>query len=97
MTVREALRDLTRALHLADLKQQRMGLPPLSVDGTRSWEEWQTELDVRVNKLCAETNQYGRPTQAMLDSLGAQVVALKMAVARAEAMDVVAQDYGDAA
>lgn len=91
MTRGQALHDLERTLVRLNLLQERCGLPPLE-RSDMTWLERQMELDSRVNAICRGTVANGRPNMALLDALGAQVLAAKIALAEAESVDVSAGD-----
>ncbi|HTE61706.1 MAG TPA: hypothetical protein VK631_15240 [Solirubrobacteraceae bacterium] len=96
MNLHGATRDLVDCLRFFNDEHKRMGLPALE-HADLTWQERQHELDVRVNQVAAETHQFGRPSQGMLDALGAHVLACKLAVARAEELEVSAGDSGQLA
>ena len=88
MSYGRVIGQLTGAVEKADRLQQGMGLLPISADDSRSWHDWQEELDCRVNRIASEIRAHGRPSHEMVASLGAQVVALLLAVDRAEQLDL---------
>jgi hypothetical protein len=96
MNLYRATRDLVDCLRFFNDEHKRMGLPPLE-HSDLTWQERQHELDARVNQVAAEIHQHGRPSQSMLDALGAHVIACKLAVARAETLDVASGDSGQLA
>lgn len=96
MNPHTAARDLAECLQFFNDEHRTMGLPPLE-HADKTWTERQHELDVRVNQLAAEIHQHRRPSMAMLDALGAHVLATKLALAQAEEFDIASGDSGIAA
>jgi hypothetical protein len=103
MTAHEALEEIHGTLNQLDrahdkadgrYSHTRGTLIPPSQIGDWSWGTWQEQLDHYVNRIAAEIHENGRPSHAMLDRLGAWTVATKMALARAENMDVTTGDLG---
>lgn len=78
MTEGEALMDISNKLVLLNARQRRMRLPTLEhLDET--WQERIDELRARIVLLMADG-----PSQDVLDTLGAHVVAFKQALDAAE-------------
>ena len=89
VTEHEALEDVLVTLRTLDKAERRRTGIPLTLDGTREFGAWVGQIDHYATRLETELVELGRPSHAMLDRLGAWVVATKLALARAEAMDVV--------
>lgn len=79
----DALRELGDAAARLDARQEQCGLPRLA-DADMTWVERALELQVRAQALVNAALQGHRPTDELLDGLGAHVLAAKCAVARAE-------------
>lgn len=79
----DALRDLGDASAAIDARQERLGLPSLA-DADLTWIERTLEIHLRAQALLNAALQGHRPTDELLDGLGAHVLAVKRAVARAE-------------
>lgn len=73
--------DIREALERLNGIEDRLGFPPLE-ENNFSWKQRQHELSVRLDRIDLMIAEYGRPTQAILDALGAWIVALKIALAR---------------
>lgn len=82
----DAVHDIARRVAALDRLETRCELPPLH-EQDRTDQEWVAELQVRVTTLFATG-----PTQELLDSIGAVVVAYKRALAVREDASIVAGD-----